>query len=346
MKTNKPISIPNVLLGLTVIGTLSLSSAGWCDIIADNFNDGNDTAPTIAWGHYDPIGDYMKLLGYDIPYVHWSFPGDNTYRIKADPSPDPDSLGAVRGGSFAPTTLASFYVAADVVGWDNTIHQLIALLARGGTVGLGSTSGYLLDWDSGSNPNSGGDMDIARVDNEVGNDLDGSAIYGDDTIHLTNGSSYRFVFMGVSNVFRGQVYSLANLAFPLVDYTVTDPNYDPNGTTHVSGSPGLVVVDRSSSGTGPADVTYDNFLATDGDLLAQNWPLLKVSMPTAGTVCLSWPFGTTAHPLDLYTSSSVSPTVTWTGPLTPTGTNGAWRVYCVSPPTGTAAFFAVGPKYP
>jgi hypothetical protein len=148
----------------------------------------------------------------------------------------------------------------------------------------------------------------------------------------------------VSNVFGGQVYDLANLAYPLVDYVVTDPDYDPAGGAYVSGPTGLLVANNAqeSGYTGNADATFDNFLATDGDLLAQNWPLLKVSRPSAGTVCLSWPFGTTAYPLNLYSSPSVSSPVVWTGPLTPTGTNGAWQVYCVSPANGLE-FFKLAP---
>jgi len=347
MKANNRLSIRNVLFGLTVAGALSVAPAGWCSTTnSDNFNDGNDTAPTIAWQHYDPIGEILTIMsGNPTTNAQWNFPGGNTYQIVALPSPEPAGMGQGRAGSLAPGNLGNFYVAADVVNWDNTVHQVFGLLARVGTPTVQQTTGYLLDWDSSGNLSSGGDMDIVRIDAESPTDLNGSEIFGDDGIHLTNGSSYRFIFMGVSNVLRGQVYDLANLAYPLVDYVVSDPAYDPSGSTHVSGTTGLFVANNSGETgyDGPGDATYDNFVATDGDLLAQNWPLLKVSRPSAGTVCLSWPFGTTAWPLNLYSSPSVvgSPVV-WTGPLTPTGTNGAWQVYCVSPATGME-FFKLAP---
>jgi hypothetical protein len=347
MKASNLFSIRNVLFGLTVAGGLIVAPAGWCSTTnSDNFNDGNDTAPTIAWEHYDPIGEALTIMsGTPMTNAEWNFPGGNTYQIVALPSPEPGGLGQARAGSIAPGGFGNFYVAADVVNWDNTVHQVFGLLARVGTPTVQQTTGYMLDWDSSSNLASGGDMDIVRLEAEVPTDLDGSTIFGNDGIHLTNGVSYRFVFMGVSNILRGQVYDLANLAYPLVDYVVSDPAYDPNGSTHVSGPTGLLAANNAgeSGYTGGASATFDNFVATDGDLLAQNWPLLKVSRPSAGTVCLSWPFGTAAYPLNLYSSPSVvgSPVV-WTGPLTPTGTNGAWQVYCVSPATGRE-FFKLAP---
>ena len=92
--------------------------------IFDNFNDGNDTTPSPAWMGYDPIR-----------VDAWSFPGGNTYRIQSGPSPDPGNFGQGRAGSIQPSSLSDFYISVDVVGWDDSIHQVFGLLARIGTPG-------------------------------------------------------------------------------------------------------------------------------------------------------------------------------------------------------------------
>jgi hypothetical protein len=342
MKTTNPISIHNVLFELTVVGALMVAPAGWGATIADNFNDGNDTAPTIAWERLDPISE---IPGVTTPFVHWSFPGGDTYRILADASLDPGAAGPGRGLSLAPGNFTSFYVAADVVNWDTNVHQIFGVLARVGTPGPGTTTGYLFNWDNSSNPgdSTSGDMDIVRIEGESPvADLDDNTYFGNDSVHLVTGHSYRFVFMGVGGTFRGQVYDLTNTVYPIVDYGVTDPSYDPNGATHVSGPTGLIVANNASAKDGLADATFDNFLATDGDLVSGIYSFLKITTPSAGTVCLSWPFGTTSYPLNLFSSPGVGSPVVWTGPLTPTGTNGAWQVYCVSPATGME-FFKLAP---
>jgi hypothetical protein len=203
-----------------------------------------------------------------------------------------------------------------------------------GNIGPGQTTGYLFDWDSG-NPDNGtaGDMDIVRLDNEVPTDLDSNKSFGDDSVHLETGHSYRFVFMGVGGTFRGQVYDLTNAVVPLVDYGVTDPNYDASASDHVSGLTGLLVANNASSQDGPADATFDNFLATDGSLLSSSFPLLSVSHSPSGGVSISWPLGGT---FILQTSPTVTST-NWT-PLTPGSTNRAWNTYTVAQPTGIEFF--------
>ena len=59
-----------------------------------------------------------------------------------------------------------------------------------------------------------GDMDIVRLDGELPTDLDGQTYFGNDPIHLVTGHSYRFVFMGVADTFRGQVFDLTQYRRP------------------------------------------------------------------------------------------------------------------------------------
>jgi hypothetical protein len=51
-------------------------------VVKDNFNDGNDTAPTIAWQHYDPISGAVGSAQNT-----WTFPGGSSYRLQAPAQP-------------------------------------------------------------------------------------------------------------------------------------------------------------------------------------------------------------------------------------------------------------------
>ena len=339
MKRNK--WIRNVLYGGMVVGALCVAPPGWCSTtISDNFNDGNDTFPSMDWQHYDPIGQYLTELYGPTTNAQWNFPGGNTCQIVASPPPAGwEVLDRARAGSYTTNSFTNFYASVDVVDWSHTNRQVFGILARVGTPGPGSTSGYLFDWDS-SDPNSttAGDMDIVRIVDEGPVDLDGSTVFGDDGIHLVAGHSYRFVFMGVSNTFRGLVYDLTNTVVPLVDYCVTDPEYNPAASDHVSGPVGLMVACNDGTVTSGAAATFDNFVASDGALLTGNWQLLKILQPSARRVDVLWPRGGT---FTLHGSPSLAPT-SWGSTLTPTGTNGAENVYTVSPATGMQ-FFKLDP---
>jgi hypothetical protein len=73
-----------------------------CNVLAqsDDFNDGNDTSP-VAWTHYDGINAIFGGPPYNVPpQDSWTFPGGNSYRIQANPSPLPGTIGPGRVSSF------------------------------------------------------------------------------------------------------------------------------------------------------------------------------------------------------------------------------------------------------
>jgi hypothetical protein len=275
----------------------------------DNFNDGNDTTPPPAWGRYDPIQAGA-----------WSFPGGNSYRIQSAPSPDPANFGQGRAGSIKPGNYSDFYIAVDLVGWDDNLHQVVGLLARVSTPGPGTTVGYMFTHDRG-NPTSdtSGDMDIVRLDNEQPTDLDPSG--GLDSIHLQTNKQYRLVFMGVGPALTGQVYELPDTVNPVVNYSVTDDTY-------TSGSVGLVVANNASESgyDGPADATFDNFLATTAE------PRLTVTA-TPGGIAVSWPL----IPFVLQTSPSLSSPV-WTPITSGITQTGNLNLYIAPTSSGTAYY--------
>src|SRR5262249_30599719 len=144
-----------------------------------------------------------------------------------------------------------------VVSWDDTLHQFCGVAARLGTVGLGTTTGYLFGHDRG-NPASdtAGDMDIVRLDGEAPNDLDPNGVM--DGVPLVPRNSYRVGRIGVGDQLTGKVYQLPDTANPIVNYTVTDGMY-PSGVS------GIIVADNSSGKDQPADMTFDNFLSTTAE---------------------------------------------------------------------------------
>jgi len=324
--------------------SVSCALASCAATISDDFNDGNDNAGSIIWQRYDPIAE---ATGGSVVLGAWSFPGGNTYRLQTAPSPDPSTFGQARIGSIAPGNFTNFYVAVDVVNWDDTVHQLFGVLARVGNVGPGSTTGYLLNYDRGDPTSStSGDMDIVRIDNEAPTDLDGKTYFGNDSVHLETGHGYRFVFMGIGDTFRGQVYDLTNTTLPIVDYGATDPQYDPAAADHVSGMTGILIANNAPSADGPADATFDNFLATDGPLLSANFPLLSITLHPPTNVVVTWPgVGNSATHLlttNLLSSPSLS-SPTWTPVSDGITQAGVENVYAVSPAVGSQFFKIVLP---
>jgi hypothetical protein len=227
------------LLGLIVTQNPAIGQS-------DNFNDGNDTSPPPAWSHYNPIGTGS-----------WSFPGGNTYRIQSAPSPLPSVYKQGRAGSLLPIAYTNFYVAVDIVNWDDTIHQVFGVVARVGSIGAGTTTGYLFSYDRGNPTNAtAGGMDIVRLDGEQPTTLPRTGV---DSIHFNPGTSYRLEFIGMGTTLVGRVYELPDTLIPVLEITSTDTNY-------ASGDCGIFVANNATESgyDGPADATFDNYLAAVG----------------------------------------------------------------------------------
>jgi hypothetical protein len=283
--------------------------------VSDNFNDGNDTTPLPAWARYNPIGTGS-----------YSFPGGNKYRIQSAASPDPGTYGQGRAGSFAPGNYTNFYVAADLVDFDDTVRQVFGVAARIQNPGPGTTGGYLFSWEPGSGTlpgTSNGDLDITILINEVPVDQIENEPSG---LHLEKGKSYRFAFMGTGFDFVAEVYELPNTTTPIKRLTATDPS-----SLYASGQVGLIVANNNEPYyDGPADATFDNFLATTGE------PRLGVSQ-SGGTNTLSWPL----IPFNLLSSPSLS-SPSWTAVTTGISQVGSQFQYVI--PAGPQKYYRL--SYP
>src|SRR5688572_27062218 len=102
--------------------------------LSDDFNDGNDS----GWQRYDALAP----VGMNATY---SFPGGG-YRIQTTYLGGSAQLTG-RSGAVRPEEYTDFYVAVDVVNWNDNLPQSIGLLGRISTPGLGSTAGYAFTWD-------------------------------------------------------------------------------------------------------------------------------------------------------------------------------------------------------
>ena len=234
-------------------------------VVKDNFNDGNDTSPTVAWQHYDPIASVMG------PQNTWSFPGGNTYRLQAPIPPIPDA-GQGRVGSFDPTIRTDFRIAADLVSWLDD-RQDIGIGARLGNIGLGQTTGYVMTFDYSTG--GAGDIDISRLDNEGTTSV---PLSGEDSFEMLPGKSYRYVFSGKGSELRALVFELPETMNPVIDCIGTD-------ATHASGKSGLIAAAQNAT-TYVADVPYDNF--SDTPLVAPTISLTLGSGP-GGEFTVTWP---------------------------------------------------------
>jgi hypothetical protein len=244
-----------------------LLTMSWCGHVlaqSDDFNDGNDTGP-VAWTHYDAINTIFGAGAQDT----WTFPGGNTYRLQAEASSDPGSVGPARVSSFPTNVYADFYAAVDVVNWDNTYSQAIGLLARAGsfsTFGLATTRGYMFVYVNGS-ASAGTDnyIQIARLDSDDqprgihGSSGTTAEVHG---VNLNPSNKYRFVFMAKGTHLEGRIYQLPDAHTPIA---VVSANTAGDPVQHTSGKCGLfafnVADEFSIDSAGSVGVTFDNYVA-------------------------------------------------------------------------------------
>ena len=261
----------STLLAILALPAFALTSSVEAQLyFSDDFNDGNDTSP--AWTRYDPIGSHPQIPDQAV----WTFPNGG-YRMQTPPSPSPATVGPGRAGSLRPEVYTDFYIAVDIVNWDDTKDQAIGILARCTQIGLGQTDGYSMTYQVPDH-----DIDITRFVNENTSTAAGGRsipLDAEDAVTLVPGHSYRFTFSGHGTTLTARVYELPDTVNPIMSGSGTDDMFP-------SGQCGLIVFDNSG-GTNVTDATFDNYYATDIEppkLTMQNlffefyrlsWPLDK-----------------------------------------------------------------------
>src|SRR5437762_13036968 len=123
------LTLKTICLWLTL--GLLLCSGRSVQAQSDDFNDGDDN----GWTEISP------LAPYGVPGI-FSFPNGG-YRIQTtQPSPDQTNLGPPRAYTLRQDAVyTDFYVSADLVDWNDGTQQVIGLVGRIATPGLGTSSG-------------------------------------------------------------------------------------------------------------------------------------------------------------------------------------------------------------
>ena len=224
---------------LTVLLTVGAALAQ-----SDNFDDSNDD----GWARYDPLSG----LGAG-SFAEFTFP-DGHYRIRALPSPNPGAAGPGRAGSFrTDVSYSDFYMSVDIFSWDFNLNQAIGLFARAGTIGLGTTRGYVFNYNPRQSDVEGvpqGQVQINRVRNEGAEETIASF---NVTLEPTQ-NDYRFVFRGAGSTLTGEIFTIADALTPVTQISATDDVW-------AEGFCGVFVFDRTSAGNQPAVATFDNYVA-------------------------------------------------------------------------------------
>lgn len=229
---------PSLPASQTMLCSLAVLLTAATSVVAqsDDFNDGNDT----GWTRLDVLAPFNGGQG-----AEFNFPNGG-YQIVAYLSPDSGNLGPGRAFSLrSGVTYTDFYVAVDVVAFDQQLDQAFGIIARATNPGLGTTDGYVLNYNPRQSQSSG-QLQINLAFGEQPTTI------GTADVLLDSNKDYRFVFTGVGTQLTGQVYELPNLTSPIISVSATDPNF-------ASGVCGLFVYDRSDVSN--ANATFDNYVA-------------------------------------------------------------------------------------
>ena len=271
------------LIGLAALGVLlgwQYNVAAW-NVYSDNFNDGNDTSPSPAWLHFDPIHGAFPAYPANTFTCPVDPSGGFNYLLHAAANPSPVPLGPARTIAYRPDIYTNFNITADLLpGWaggggaDGSYVQGMGLVARLNNVGIGTLCGYGLVYInankfpgtlSGFTDNT---LALFRINNEGTRGVPGSGngSPGDCELHgvtLDNSKAYRFQFIGKGTHLQGRVYELPNTATPIA---VLDANTAGDSTIWTNGPCGIFGVNGSDAtgvaSSGPVDMTWDNFTAS------------------------------------------------------------------------------------
>lgn len=232
---------------------------------SDDFNDGNDD----GWTRFG-------LDSAGLPPAAYSFPDDGTggkaYRILVAAPPVP-AAGPARAFAYRKdVTYTDFYVAVDIIAFDNTLNQAFGFLVRAGNIGLGLTTGYVMNYDPNQAAGGRGQFQINSISGEVPTTIAAA------NISLDPNRRYRFVMTGVGSILTGKVYDMTDLTTPIVTITADDGTY-PSGFLGVFNFSRVNAANYTNATTGKADTTFDNFVAAVSGPTAVAAPGTPHSLP-------------------------------------------------------------------
>lgn len=253
----------------------------------DRFDDGDDE----GWTKFG-----LDVVGGAADYT---FPDDGTggqaYRIFTPAPPVPDA-GPARAFSYrADQTYSDFYMAVDVLDFDDTLNQAFGFLVRAGNIGLGQTTGYVVNYDPNQegfdqNDPAGGQFQINRVTDEQPDTL---AVAN---VTLNADHRYRIVAIGNGPEITARIYDENDLTEPLITIVAEDDTY-PTGVLGLFNFSRVDSDDYTNADTGKADVTFDNYVAMETPPAIPALPATSHGLPFQPQLVSHTPAALTAfHP--------------------------------------------------
>lgn len=259
----------------------------------ENFNDGNDD----GWIHFAPL----EAFGFPSTF---SFPedglGGKAYRIQSS-APTIALFGPARAGSRVSTAYSDFTAAVDLVDWDNSLDQSIGFLFRTENLGIGSTIGYSMNYNTQQISGGPGQIQFNIVTAEVPS---GAIRFAD--LSLDPERDYRFVLNAQGKQLTGRVYDLLDLTSPLVTFSVENSVYAQGEAGIFNFYAGMATVDPAA---GRTDSTFDNYTAA-ADPVSVPEPATPRGIPNWPQPIELTPLNrTTFHPAELgiqFTATTLS----------------------------------------
>jgi len=200
----------------------------------------------------------------------------------ATPLGVPQTYGTGRAWLFRTNDYNDFYVAMDIVNWNDATNQATVLLARGTGFddqmnpllppGLGTVNGYVANYDNAQAGDTagdryGGEFQINKVTSESPDTIAAAEVT------LIVGHSYRIIFKGVGATLTAHLYDLADLGAPI--HTIV-----ANDATYPTGKCGIVTFSRDDNiHPNRTDMTVDNYYAALADPNADIAPAIRHSVP-------------------------------------------------------------------
>lgn len=223
---------------LGVCLALGLAAAAYGQVLDSFFDVFTEVSSDDSYTHYDPVS---SVTGSDSGT--WTV-ANGAYRLYAFPSRNPSLLGPARLGSLVTgLTVRDFSAGIDLLAWDSDRNAaVVGLAARVANIGLGTTTGYAVVWDEGSD-----DLTLLRLTGEQE-----SAVVASQAIVLDPAKTYRLELTAAGQSFMGLLDDLAQPGTPLAVLSGTDAAYD-------AGLIGPFIFDNSAKGDGYVTATFDNF---------------------------------------------------------------------------------------
>jgi hypothetical protein len=206
-----------------------------------DFNNQSDASLT----RYNPLSAFGQGGTYSFPQLS---PGNYAYELMQAGVPANNPGGPARmGSSVTGQTFGDLDEAVDVVNFNPSLGQAFGLGLRVQKIGLGTTSGYALEYTTPSGEATPtGEFTFTRVTDEVPTDI-GTVV----NLTLQAGHTYRFVLQAVGSTLTGQLFDLSNPNTPLATVAATD-------STYATGAAGVIVASPLPGSTSGIDVTFDN----------------------------------------------------------------------------------------